>query len=53
MGEKILQKLKEISQEKWEYHNPHFLEELTELIEDYYDIRDEDVDQWITEMFTA
>jgi hypothetical protein len=51
MGEKILELLKKQSKEDWEYFNPNFLTEITQVIEDYYDLRDEDVDEWIDEMY--
>lgn len=53
MGEKILNVLKETADAEWEYHNPHFLSAVADIIEDYYAIRDEKVDEWIGEMFGA
>lgn len=53
IGEEILALLRSKTDTKWEYYNPNFLEAITEQIESYYEIRDDAVDEWITEMFSA
>jgi hypothetical protein len=53
IGEEILALLRSKADAKWEYYNPNFLEAITEQIESYYEIRDDAVDEWITEMFSA
>lgn len=53
IGEEILAILRSKADAKWEYYNPHFLEAIAEQIEAYYEVRDEIVDKWITEMFSA
>ena len=53
LGEEILTLLRSKADAKWEYYNPHFLEAITEKIEAYYDVRDDVVDEWITEMFST
>jgi len=53
IGEEILALLRSKTDAKWEYYNPHFLEAITEQIESYYEVRDDAVDEWITEMFSA
>ena len=34
-----------------EYVNPHFLQEITGIIYDYYLLEDDDLDDWIREEF--
>lgn len=53
LGEEILTLLRSKAEAKWEYYNPHFLEAITEKIETYYGVRDDAVDEWITDMFSA
>jgi len=53
IGEEILALLRSKADAKWEYYNPNFLEAITEQIESYYGARDDVVDEWITEMFSA
>ena len=53
IGEEILALLRSKADAKWEYYNPNFLEAITEQIESYYEVRDNVVDEWITEMFSA
>ena len=53
LAEEILRILKQKSEQEFEYINPHFLQEITSSIYDYYNIEDEAVDQWIIDMFGA
>ena len=53
IGEEILALLRSKADAEWEYCNPHFLQAITEQIESYYETRDDAVDDWITEMFSA
>lgn len=53
LGEEILAMLRSKADAKWEYYNPNFLEAITEKIEAYYGVRDDAVDEWITDMFSS
>lgn len=53
IGEEILALLRSKADAEWEYYNPNFLEAITKQIESYYEVRDDVVDEWITEMFSA
>lgn len=53
IGEEILALLRSKADAKWEYYNPNFLEAITAHIVTYYGVRDDAVDEWITEMFSA
>jgi hypothetical protein len=53
IGEEILALLRSKADAEWEYYNPNFLQAITEQIESYYEVRDDAVDEWITEMFSA
>ncbi len=37
----------------FEYINPHFMQEIVTSIYDYYEVDDDEVDQWILDMFGA
>lgn len=45
----------EAEKTKFEYINPHFMNAIIKVIDDYYDIADEedDIYDWIKEMFGA
>lgn len=49
----ILSLLKEKSQAPHEYINPHFLQELANLLDEYYNLEDAGVDKWVINMFGA
>ena len=49
----ILAMLRSKAEAQWEYLNPNFLTEITDLIESYYGLRDDVVDGWIAEMYSA
>lgn len=51
IGEEILALLRSKADAKWEYYNPHFLEAITAHIVTYYGVRDDAVDEWVTEMY--
>lgn len=53
IGEEIMTMLRQKAESKWEYYNPHFLTELTDLIHSYYQIEDGIVYEWIRDMFGA
>jgi hypothetical protein len=53
LGEEILALLREKAELKFEYFNPHFLSGIVELIDDYYDVEDEVVNKWISDMWSA
>ena len=53
IGEEILVLLRNKADSEFEYYNPNFLLAVTELIHGYYDLEDEVVDEWVTEMFGA
>ncbi len=53
LPEKILELLKEQSQKEHTYINPNFLQIMNSALYDYYDLEDEDVDQWINDMWGA
>lgn len=53
LHEDILTLLKEKSYDKYEYINPHFLQTITSALYDYYKIEDEEVDEWVCDMFGA
>lgn len=49
--EQILQIMKDKSKQEHEYINPHFLQEISGLLWDYYELEDDEVDTWISGMF--
>ena len=51
--EAILELFRERMKMEFEYINPHFMQEITGPLYDYYKIEDDDVDAWIIEMFGA
>lgn len=48
----IMELLKKYAKEDDEYINPHFLFALTELLCDYSGLEDEEVDQWVQDMWS-
>lgn len=53
LGAEILTLLRSKADSEWEYYNPYFLSDITERIEEYYNISDEVVDRWVQKMFSA
>jgi hypothetical protein len=53
LPQEILSLLQRKSQEEWEYVNPNFLLAISEALDGYYEVGDEKVDQWITNMYGA
>lgn len=53
LGGEILALLRSKADAEWEYYNPNFLMAITEQIEAYYKAKDDVVDNWIQEMFSA
>lgn len=53
LGQEILTLLREKADEDFEYYNPHFLSEIVDLIDQYYDLEDKVVNKWIYDMFSA
>jgi len=53
IGEEILGMLRDKARSEYQYYNPSFLSDLTELINRYYDVEDDDVDEWVCDMFSA
>jgi len=49
----ILQLLIDQSKAPHEYINPNFLQELTDLLDGYYELEDAGVDKWVQSMFGA
>jgi hypothetical protein len=53
LGKELLALLRAKADAEWEYYNPYFLMEIADKIEEYYNIRDDVVDEWIGKMFSA
>jgi hypothetical protein len=53
LATELLEVLKRYSCAEWEYHNPHFLMDITTAISDYYNIEDVGVDKWVEDMWSA
>jgi len=53
LPEEILDLFKKRMKMEYEYINPHFMQEITGPLYDYYKLEDDDVDAWIIEMFGA
>jgi hypothetical protein len=53
LGAEILALLRSKADAKWEYYNPHFLVAIAETIQDYYQLEDEVVWDWIQDMAGA
>lgn len=53
IGEEILGMLRDKARSEYQYYNPRFLSDLTELINRYYDVEDDEVDEWVSDMFSA
>ena len=53
LGEEILALLRQKADAEFEYHNPNFLSEISDLIDSYYEVGDPVVDKWIHDMFGA
>ena len=51
LPDKILDLLKQQAQAEHTYINPHFLSELSNLLEQYYKLEDDEVDSWIADMY--
>jgi len=49
----IMELLKSKAKAEFEYINPNFILGITELLESYYQLEDDDVDQWAQDMFGA
>ncbi len=53
LPEEIGKLLKQKSTEPHDYINPNFLQAVYEALETYYNIADDDVDKWITKMWSC
>lgn len=53
LHEEIMALLKKRVEMEHEYINPNFLQEITAALEDHYNLEDDAVDVWVTEMFGA
>tara|TARA_R110000744_G_scaffold335651_1_gene440970 strand:- start:354 stop:536 length:183 start_codon:yes stop_codon:yes gene_type:complete len=53
LHEEILDLIRKRIGDDEEYINPHFMQEITRSVYDYYEIEDDKVDDWIIEMFGA
>jgi hypothetical protein len=55
LHEDILNLLKKYAKEEdgFQYINPHFLAGISDLLYDYYDLEDDEVDKWISDMWSA
>lgn len=51
LHEEILEIMKSRMSEEHKYINPHFMQKITNAIYDYYEIEDDELDQWILDMF--
>lgn len=50
LHEEIMESLKARADLDDEYINPYFLRKITEAIYSYYQLEDDEVDQWVLEM---
>jgi hypothetical protein len=53
LPEEILELFRKRMKMDFEYINPNFMQEITNAIDTYYNLEDDDVDRWIVEMFGA
>jgi len=55
LADDIMALLKESAKESkgFQYVNPHFLSGLSNLLSEYYELEDDKVDEWITNMWSA
>ena len=53
LHEEILDLIRKRVGEDEEYINPHFMQDITTAIYNYYEVEDDKVDDWIIEMFGA
>lgn len=51
LHEEIMELMKQRANTNFEYINPHFLADLNELIYNFYDLEDEEVNKWIRNMY--
>jgi len=53
LHDEILELMKQKSTEEYEYINPNFLSGITTLIYDYYQLEDDEVNNWVDGMWSA
>lgn len=53
IANQIMKILKDKSQQEHDYINPHFLVQLQSALYDYYELEDDEVDDWIQDMWGA
>lgn len=53
LHEEILELLRKRMEGEHKCINPHFMQKLTAALYDYYEVEDDEVDQWILDMFGA
>lgn len=53
LHEEIMGLLKARAEAEHEYINLHFLQEIAGMLESYYGLEDDTVDEWVIEMFGA
>ena len=53
LSEEILDLFKKRMKMEYDYINPHFMQEITRALYDYYKIEDDEVDKWVIDMFGA
>lgn len=49
----IMEVLKKYAKAEHQYINPNFLVEITNALSDYYDVEDDEVDEWVMNMFSC
>lgn len=52
LAKKIMDLLIEQSKKPQEYINPNFLDEVTTILEDYYQLENDEVNEWIKNMWS-
>jgi len=52
LPQQIMELLRERSNRNNEYINPHFLSEIAGLLESYYHLEDDDVHDWISNIWS-
>lgn len=53
IAHQIFEILKRKSEDEFDYINPNFLVAINDALDEYYEIGDPEVDEWIQDMFGA
>jgi len=51
LAKEIMKLLIKKQKEPYDYVNPYFLEDISKLLEEYYQIENDDVEEWINNMW--